>query len=141
MFFGEYAHTIDDKGRLTIPAKYRVDLHEAMITRGLDRNLVLYPMAEWQQFVERLKQLPITDPSSRRLQRLFFSGAQEVSPDRQGRILIPPYLREYAGIGTEVIIAGMEDFVEIWSPAAWRTELASVQDTDANADAWRALGI
>ncbi|GAB4434302.1 MAG: division/cell wall cluster transcriptional repressor MraZ [Anaerolineae bacterium] len=141
MFWGEYTHTIDEKGRLTIPAKYRIELHEAMITRGLDRNLVLYPVAEWEQMAGRLRQLPITDPSARALQRLFFSGAQEVTPDRQGRILIPPYLREYAGIDSNVIIAGMQTYVEIWNPEAWMSELQSVQDTKANAEAWRALNI
>ncbi len=141
MFLGEYQHTIDEKGRLTIPAKHRIELNEAMITRGLDHNLVLYPMSEWEQLAARLRQLPITDPSARALQRLFFSGAQEVTPDRQGRILIPPYLREYAGIENDVIIAGMQSYVEIWSPAAWSSELKSVQDTRANADAWRALGV
>jgi MraZ protein len=141
MFWGEYAHTIDEKGRLTIPAKYRDQLHEAIVTRGLDHNLVLYPTSEWQQLAERLKQLPITDPYARALQRLFFSGAQDVSPDRQGRILIPPYLREYAGIVNSVVIAGMESYVEVWNPEAWARVLESLQDTEANAAGWQALGV
>jgi MraZ protein len=141
VFWGEFTHTIDEKGRLTIPAKYRHQLQEAIITRGLDRNLVLYPTAAWRQLADRLRQLPITDPNARALQRLFFSGAQEVSPDRQGRVLIPPYLREYAGVESDVIIAGMESYVEIWNPNAWAKVLASVQDTEAHAAAWQALGI
>jgi MraZ protein len=141
VFWGEYTHTIDDKGRLTIPAKYRYQLQDAIIARGLDRHLVLYPTSEWRQFADRLKQLPITDPSARALQRLFFAGAQDVSPDRQGRILIPPYLREYASIDSSVVIAGMESYVELWNPDSWRDMLASVQDTEAHTAAWQALGI
>lgn len=141
MFWGEYKHTIDDKGRLTIPAKYRIQLHEAIVARGLDRNLVLYPLSEWQQFAQKLKQLPITDPNARALQRLFFSGAQDVSPDRQGRILLPAYLREYAGIESDVVIAGMESYIEIWNPESWTAMLETVQDTESHAEAWQALGI
>lgn len=141
MFWGEYSHTIDDKGRLTIPAKHRDRLGEAIITRGLDRNLALYPLPAWEQLVSRLRELPITDPNARALQRLIFSGAQEVSPDKQGRILVPPYLREYAGITQSAVIAGMESYVEIWDPEAWAKTLEIVQNTEANAANWQALGI
>jgi MraZ protein len=141
VFWGEYEHTIDDKGRLTIPAKYRDRLGEAMVTRGLDHNLVLYPISEWEQLAAKLHQLPLTDASARALQRLIFSGAQEVSPDKQGRILVPPYLREYAGITGSAVIAGMESYIEIWDPAAWTRTLDIVLNTDAHAASWQTLGI
>ncbi|MBN1286856.1 MAG: division/cell wall cluster transcriptional repressor MraZ [Anaerolineae bacterium] len=141
MFWGEYSHSIDEKGRLTIPAKYRDRLGEAIITRGLDHNLALYPLPAWEQLVARLRQLPMTDPNARALQRLIFSGAQEVAPDKQGRILVPPYLREYAGVTQNAVIAGMESYVEIWSPDAWAETLEMVQNTEANAANWQALGI
>ncbi len=141
MFFGEYLHSIDDKGRLTIPAKYRERLGKAIVTRGLDHNLAFYPLPAWEQLAARLRQLPMTDPNARALQRLIFSGAQEVSPDKQGRILVPPYLREYAGIVQSTVIAGMESYIELWNPEAWAEMLESVQNTEANAANWQALGI
>ncbi len=141
MFWGEYEHTVDQKGRLTIPAKYREHVDTAMVTRGLDRNIVLYPPAAWEELAARLRALPMTDPNARALQRLIFSGAQEVSPDKQGRVLIPPYLREYAGITDHAVIAGMESYVEIWNPTAWTDVLESVQNTEAHAVNWQALGI
>jgi MraZ protein len=141
MFYGEFTHTIDDKGRLIIPAKYRDKLGEAMVTRGLDHHLVLYPLPAWEQLVEKLRLLPMTDPNARDLRRLIFSGAQEVVPDKQGRILVPPYLREYAGITQGAVIAGLESHIEIWNPEAWGKTLESVQNTDAHATNWQALGI
>jgi MraZ protein len=112
-----------------------------MVTRGLDHNLVLYPISEWEQLATKLRQLPLTDPNARALQRLIFSGAQEVSPDKQGRILVSPYLREYAGITGSAIIAGMESYIEIWNPAAWTRTLDIVLNTDAHAANWQTLGI
>ncbi len=120
MFLGEFRHTIDEKGRLTIPAKFRGLLAAGMvITRGFDRNLVAYSLEGWQALAERVQSLPITDPSAREFRRRVFAGAVDLIPDRQGRVLLPPYLREFAAIDAEVVIAGVYSHLEIWNPDTW----------------------
>ena len=142
MFWGEFSHHLDEKGRLIIPARYRPYLSQgAVLTRGLDRNLVIYPYEAWQVLSERLNQIPITHPTARALRRLLFSGAVELSLDRQGRILIPGYLRDYASLDGEVLIAGMETFFEIWEPESWRHALEGVPHTLAEAKHLLELGI
>ncbi|HOL17363.1 MAG TPA: division/cell wall cluster transcriptional repressor MraZ [Bacillota bacterium] len=122
MFAGEYQHTLDEKGRVTIPARFREELGERfVITRGLDRCLFVYPLSEWAKVEEKLKNLPFTRSDNRAFTRLFFSGAAEVELDRQGRVLIPQNLREHAGIEKEVMIIGVSTRVEVWSEQAWRT--------------------
>jgi MraZ protein len=124
MFWGEYSHQLDEKGRLIIPARYRPHLEQgAILTRGLDHNLVIYPDDTWRVVSERLNEIPITHPTARALRRLLFSGAVEMALDRQGRALIPAYLREYAALDGEVLIAGMETYLELWQPANWRATL------------------
>lgn len=135
MFWGEFSHHLDEKGRLIIPARFRTQLiPNAILTRGLDHNLVIYPQDSWRSLSEHLNQMPITHPSTRALRRLLFSGAVELSLDRQGRILIPGYLRTYASINDEVLIAGMETFLELWEPSHWRTTLNDVSHTLAEAE-------
>jgi transcriptional regulator MraZ len=142
MFWGEFSHHLDEKGRLIIPARYRPQLSQgAILTRGLDRNLVIYPHDAWQTVSERLNQMPITHPTARALRRLLFSGAVEFSLDRQGRILIPSYLRDYASLNSEVLIAGMETFLEIWEPSSWRQTLEGVPHALAEAKHMLELGI
>jgi transcriptional regulator MraZ len=142
MFWGEYAHHLDDKGRLIIPARFRPHLaHGAILTRGLDRNLVIYPQASWQAVTERLNQMPMTHPTARALRRLLFSGAVELSLDRQGRMLIPGYLRTYAGLNDEVLVAGMETFLELWEPSCWRATLDDVPHALAESPHLMELGI
>lgn len=142
MFWGEYAHHLDDKGRLIIPARFRPQLAQgAILTRGLDRNLVIYPQDAWQAVTERLNQMPITHPTARALRRLLFSGAVELSLDRQGRMLIPGYLRLYAGLQDEVLIAGMETFLELWEPTGWRATLEDVPLALADSPHLAELGI
>lgn len=134
MFWGEYAHQLDSKGRLIIPARFRTHLTEnAILTRGLDRNLVIYPEAAWRTVTQQLNQMPITQPTSRALRRLLFSGAMEMMLDKQGRILLPAHLRTYAGIQTEVLLVGMETFIEIWEPANWHAALEGVSSILADA--------
>jgi MraZ protein len=134
MFWGEYCHHMDAKGRLIIPARFRSHLKPgAILTRGLDRNLVVYPAEAWQSVSEQLNQMPITHPTTRALRRLLFSGAVELTLDRQGRVLVPGYLRAYAGLDTEVLIAGMETFLELWEPSDWRATLDDVPHTLAAA--------
>lgn len=127
MFWGEFSHHLDAKGRLIIPARYRPYLSQgAILTRGLDRNLVIYPQETWQLISEQVNQMPITHPQARALRRLLFSGAVEMGLDRQGRVVIPVYLRDYASLDNQVLIAGMETFLEIWEPSSWRAALDGV---------------
>jgi MraZ protein len=135
MFWGEYSHQLDEKGRLIIPARYRPHLTpQAILTRGLDRNLVIYPQDTWRDLSEHLNQMPITHPTARALRRLLFSGAVELTLDRQGRVSIPGYLRDYASLHHEVLIAGMETFLELWEPGHWRSTLSHVSESLAEAE-------
>lgn len=118
MLIGEYQHNIDLKGRVAVPAKFRDDLGENFyITKGLDNCLFVLPKEDWNRLIEKIKTLPIS--KARGLQRFFFSGAAEVLPDKQGRILIPTKLREYASLDKEVTFIGTSSRVEIWNSAKW----------------------
>lgn len=140
MFLGEYNYTIDEKGRLTIPAKFRRPLLDGMvITRGLDRNLAIYPMDAWSRLVEQVEQTPYGDPEARMLRRLIFSGASDVEADKQGRINIPTYLLEFGRISKDVIVAGMNAFIEVWSPDLWQSVRTALEDEE-NASRWPSLG-
>ncbi len=114
MFMGQYEHSIDTKGRVIIPAKYREELGENfVVTRGLDGCLFLYPQAEWQNFVEKLQKLP-SNQNTRKMQRQFLSKAMEVVLDKQGRILVPSLLREIAALKKDIVFVGMMNRVEVW---------------------------
>jgi len=120
MFMGEYQHSIDTKGRLIIPAKFRERLGEKFIaTKGLDHCLFLYPMSEWETIEQKLKNLPFTRADVRAFVRLFFSGAAECELDRQGRILLSSNLRQFARIERDVVIIGVSSRVEIWALEEW----------------------
>ena len=125
MFYGEYEHTIDRKGRLIVPAKFRQALKEyavksLFLTRGLDGCLFLFPEAEWRMAEARFKQIPFTKGEGRKFNRLFFSGAAEVMVDRLGRLLVPRSLREFAVIKQDVVIVGVSNRMEIWSKDKWQ---------------------
>jgi MraZ protein len=127
MFLGEYEHNIDDKGRLAIPARFREELGEGLIiTRGFDRCLMGFPRAMWDQLAQQVSALSLGQGDARNLRRLLFSGAADVQLDRQGRVLIPQNLREYAGITEPVIVAGLNTHFEIWSRDSWREVLESL---------------
>ncbi|MBE3590308.1 MAG: division/cell wall cluster transcriptional repressor MraZ [Firmicutes bacterium] len=120
MFMGEYRHTLDEKGRLIMPARFREGLGETfVVTKGLDACLFAYPMAEWQALERKLRALPFTQANARAFVRFFFSGAIECQLDKQGRALIPPHLREYAKLEREAVVIGVASRVEIWSQAEW----------------------
>jgi MraZ protein len=129
MLLGEYEHTLDDKNRLTLPAKFRTAFAGGVVvTRGMDGCLYAYRREDWDSLVRT--RLALLDPLSqqgRRMQRFFFSGAAEVEPDRQGRVMIPAALIEHAGLGRELVVAGVRDHLEIWDRAAWRKELKEVE--------------
>lgn len=117
---GQYTHTMDDKGRVALPARFRSELGDRLVvTRGLDKCLWLFPWEGWRSLCERFQRLPFTKARNRNFQRYFFAGAQESQPDAQGRILIGVTLRAYAGLEREVVVAGVSDHVEIWSRATW----------------------
>ena len=119
MFMGEYNHSIDAKGRIIVPAKFREELgEEFVVTLGLDGCLFLYPNAEWEEFVAQLKQLP-GNRQARQLQRYFLAGAVNCEVDKQGRILIPAKLREHAKLEKEVVFVGVLGKIEIWSKEQW----------------------
>ena len=129
MLLGEYAHTIDDKNRLTLPAKFRDAFADGgVVTRGLDGCLYLFPRGEWDVLVQgRLAELDLLIREGRLMQRHFFSGAAEAEPDKQGRIGVPGALIEHAGLGKDVVVAGVHDHVEIWDRVAWREQLTEVE--------------
>jgi MraZ protein len=129
MLLGEYAHTIDDKNRLTLPAKFRDSFTDGgVVTRGLDGCLSLYAREDWDTLVAgRLAELDPLSEETRLMNRYFFSGASEAEPDKQGRIMIPPALLEHARLGREVVVAGVYDHLEIWDRAAWREHLKEVE--------------
>ena len=120
MFMGEYNHTLDTKGRLIIPSRYREALGDQfVVTKGLDGCLFVYPNAEWDAFEEKLKELPLTRKDNRMFVRHFLAGAAEVEVDKQGRILIPAKLREFAGLTKDVVFVGAAGHIEIWSQERW----------------------
>jgi MraZ protein len=129
MFLGEFAHSLDSKGRLAIPARFRLQLGEgAIVTRGLDGCLVIYPAQEWQEYAEKLDKLPSTQPDVRNFKRFIFSGATECEFDRQGRVLIPAFLREYAALDETAVVVGQFSKVEIWSQSRWDTARPKVEE-------------
>ncbi len=122
MFIGEYTHNLDDKGRLAVPKKFRADLTRgAVVTRGLDNCLFLYTKAEWKKLADKLAALPFAQANTRAFARLMLAGAMDVSTDKQGRIILPEYLRSYAGLSKEVIVAGLYNRLEIWDKKKWST--------------------
>jgi transcriptional regulator MraZ len=128
MLLGEYEHTIDDKSRLTLPAKFRQALAGGIVlTRGLDACVEAYPADDWQALVEsRIAGLNPLSHETRVIERFYYTGAVEVQPDKQGRVMLPPALVEHGGLGREVVVVGMRHRLEIWDRAAWRTQLKEV---------------
>lgn len=121
MFIGEYTYSIDEKKRLAIPPKFRKVLDKkAVITRGLDQCLFLYPLKEWQILAEKLSNLPLSQADARGFARIMLAGAMDVSLDNIGRILIPDYLKEYAGLRKKVVVAGLYNRIEVWDEKKWK---------------------
>lgn len=124
MFYGEYQHSLDNKDRVIIPAKFRELFKEHFIekffiTRGLDQCLFVFTEETWKQQEKKFRELPFTKSEARKFNRLYFSGAVEVIADKQGRVLIPDYLKSYAAISTDVVIIGVSDRIEIWAKEKW----------------------
>ena len=120
MFIGEYTYSIDDKKRLAVPLKFRELLgKKAVITRGLDQCLFLYPMKEWGLLAERISKLPLAQADASGFSRLMLTGAMEVSFDNLGRMLVPDFLKTYASLGKRVVVAGLYNRVEVWDEKKW----------------------
>jgi MraZ protein len=133
MFIGEYQASIDDKGRISIPAKFRVQLKsKVVVTRGLDNSLFLYTMDEWKKLAEKLASLPIATANTRAFSRLMLAGAMDCDVDKQGRIILPGYLKEFAKINKKTIVAGLYNRIEIWSEELWVTYKAQTEKESNN---------
>lgn len=143
MFLGEHLHTIDDKNRLAVPARFRQDLAEGLyLTKGVDRCLYVLTPDGWNRLADRIAALPSLQTSVRQLQRHFFAGAVHLVPDKLGRVVIPQNLREYAQLDGEVVIAGVHSRIEVWSRAVWDEEQARVDEQTASlAEQMTSLGI
>ena len=141
MCMGEYNHTIDPKGRLIIPSKFREALGDTfVVTKGLDGCLFVYDNEEWNAFEEKLKSLPITNKEARQFVRFFLAGAAEVEVDKQGRILVPNILREFAQISKDVVLIGVASRIEIWSKERFEG-MAAYEDMDEIAEHMEQLGL
>jgi MraZ protein len=143
MFIGEYSHSIDPKKRLAIPSKFRSDLkNKIVITRGLDKCLFIYPMKVWEELASKLGNLPVGESSTRSFIRLMLAGAVDVEVDGQGRILIPDFLKDYAGLSKNVVVAGLYNRLEIWDEKKWEDYKKNAEkNTDEIAEQLGKLGV
>ena len=132
---GTYEHSIDEKARVTVPARYRLRYESGVvITEGIERCLLLFPVDVWTELAEKASALPLTNPTAREFKRQFFGGASHSVPDKQGRVILPSHLREYANIDKQAVFIGMYSYCEIWDPEI-RRERKAVRDVDADARA------
>lgn len=141
MFLGQYHHNLDDKGRLTIPARFRdlLAAEGAYVLQGFDHNLMVLTASTFEAISRRVNRMSITDPTARLLKRLIFSTANFVEVDRAGRFLLPQFLRQSAALDSEVVIVGAGDFFEIWSPEIWEEQIMQLQDVELNAQRFISL--
>lgn len=120
MFIGEYHHSLDEKGRVSIPVKFRTALKKgAVVTRGLDHSLFIYTAEAWEKLASKLMNLPMGQANTRAFSRLMLAGAMELGLDKQGRVIIPEYLRSFAGLSKQIVVAGMYDRLEVWEEDVW----------------------
>lgn len=143
MFLGRFYHNLDDKGRLTVPARFRDDLSfgGAYVMQGFDRNLLILPSSTFDALSQRINKISMTDPTARLLRRLLYSSANHVTVDKSGRVLIPPFLREAANLDVQVVIIGNGDYIELWSPDEWEIQNEQLQDAQLNAHRFVALDL
>lgn len=143
MFLGQFYHTLDEKGRLTIPARFRDLLGSdgAFILRGFDQNLMVLSSSSFAVIYQRINRLSMTDPTARLLRRLIFSTAAPVEFDKIGRFLLPQFLRSDAAIQIEAVVVGAGDYIEIWSPERWNDQIEQLQDAETNATRFAALDL
>ncbi len=141
MFLGQFYHNLDDKGRLTVPSRFREELASdgAYVMQGFERNLMVLPANTFEVVSHRIQKLSMTDPTARMLRRLLFSTADRVELDKSGRILLPQFLRQSAKLDISVVVVGSGDFFEIWAPDEWSDQAEQLMDTHGNADRFSSL--
>ena len=134
MFTGEYRHAIDAKGRVAVPARFRAELAQgAVVSRWIDNCLAIYPQGEWDRFATRVAELPVSDAGARVFSRFVFGGAFEFQLDAQGRLVLPPTLRDFAGLQDDVVVVGSRDHVELWEPNRWAAYSAEMNSDTLSA--------
>lgn len=142
MFTGEYRHTVDDKGRLAVPVRFRAELAQGgQVSKWIDGCVALHPRAEWEALATQIAALPFTDANARTLRRHLFGSAFEVKLDGQGRFVLPPPLREAAGLESEVVVVGALNRLELWSPERWSSYSERMDQPEALAESLQGLGI
>ncbi len=142
MFTGEYRHSVDEKGRIAVPSKFRAQLEGgAFVSRWIDACLAIFPKGEWDALAAKVAALPLADASSRTFQRFIFAGAFEIDLDRQGRVVLPASLRSFAALEGEAVIVGSRDHAEIWAPARWDDYRRELESPEALAQHLSGLGI
>ena len=143
MFIGEYSHNLDDKGRVAVPVKFRTALKKgAVVTRGLDNCLFVFTNAEWTKLAEKLAALPLSQSNSRAFARLMLAGAMDVEVDKQGRLVVPDYLRQFAHLKKNVVIAGLYNRLEVWDAEAWQSYKQTTEaESGAIAERLAELGV
>lgn len=142
MFIGEYQHNLDEKGRLAIPTKFRASLKKSVVTRGIDNCLFVFTMDEWLKLAEKLSTLPLSQSNTRAFSRLMLAGAMDLELDQQGRAVLPEYLRKYAGLNKEVVVAGLYNRLELWDKAEWeKYKLKSEKNSERIAEQLGSLGV
>lgn len=143
MFIGEYHHALDDKGRIQIPVKFRADVAKgAVVTRGLDNCLFIYPKTAWAEMADKLSKLPISKANTRAFSRLMLAGAMELDVDKQGRAMLPEYLRQFAGLKKMVVVAGLATRIELWDKNAWEKYRSGTERQSGDiAEALSELGV
>ena len=135
MFIGEYQHSVDGKGRLVLPSKFRAGLSDGcIVTKGQEGCLYVLPLAEWQTMADEVSALPLTDKRGRKWSRVFFGSSEELSFDKQGRAMLPSMLRQWAGLTDKVTVIGVHSRVELWDPETWATVLAEGEDEFVNTE-------
>lgn len=142
MFLGEFAHSLDEKSRLALPAKFRTRLAEGLVmTTGTEKCLLVYPMDEFRLLFEKVSALPMMGHDAAMLRRMIFTNAHDTTPDKQNRVVVPQALREYASIADEVVVVGVGKFIELWSPAEWQAARNEIREHAAQKDVWANLGV
>lgn len=135
MFIGEYQHTLDDKGRLVLPSKFRAGLADGcVVTKGQEGCLYVLPLSQWQAMADDVSKLPLTDKRGRTWGRVFFGSSEELSVDKQGRVMVPSGLREWAHLTKDVAVLGVNNRIELWDPQGWATFLADGEDEYVNTE-------
>lgn len=135
MFIGEYQHSVDGKGRLVLPSKFRAGLADgSVVTKGQEGCLYVLPLTQWQDMAAEVSALPLTDKRGRNWGRIFFGSSEELSVDKQGRVMLPASLRQWAGLTDKVAVLGVNTRIELWDPEAWSTYLADREDEYVNTE-------